>query len=197
MNTQKTAATTGLCGVGLFMISLLVFGFLNSNFHFFHDFVSMLGANGEPNALLWNIFGFGLTGTLLFLFGLQYGKVVGDRFAGLLLALFGVGFGFTAFPMDMMNDRSSVSKVHIVAICLALAFWLFGLARISSNTKLGKSIRKRANIAAILIVSSMLGVVIEIWSMPFAHRLIFVVVFGWTVISSISVLGKKSFSHFH
>ena len=193
---QRKSGILGLLSVLLFIVSLAFFGLLNPKFSFVEDFVSKLGAKGEPNAIWWNLIGFGLVGLILFGFGICYGKLLKDKFAGLLLSLFGIGFSFTAFPVDMVESNTPISKahtIHIVAICLALAFWLFGLARISYNPSIKKRIRNRANITAILIVTSMIGFTFGLWSMPITHRLVFLVVFGWTAITSVELLIMKLF----
>jgi len=189
--SNKKAGFLGLFAVLLFTASLLIFGNLNTGFSFLHDFVSKLGAKGEPYALWWNLFGFVWVGLALFGFGIAYGKILGDKLAGLLLSLFGVGFTFTAIPMDMVEADTAVSKAHIVAICLALACWLFGLARISSNHRIAKSTRCRANVTAILIVLSMTGFALGLWPMPLTHRLVFLVVFGWTAITACELIQNK------
>jgi hypothetical membrane protein len=191
INTVDRHRQSGLLGVSsvlLFAAALIVFGNLNPTFDFLEDFVSKLGALGEPYAWLWNIIGFGIVGGGLFGFGILYGSILSDKLAGLLLAMFGLGFALTSFPVDLADSNAAVSKAHIVAICLALAFWLFGLARISYNPALSKGIRTRANITAALIIISMVGSAAGMWSMPLTHRLVFAVVFGWTMISSIEVL---------
>ena len=127
----------------------------------------------------------------MFGFGIFYGWFLGDKWSGLLLALFGVGFAMTSVPVDLLNEETPVSKAHIVAICLALAFWLFGLARVSYNPRFSNKIRNRANIAAVLIVISMVGVVMGLWSMPITHRLVFSIVFVWTAITSIELIVKS------
>lgn len=190
-NFQKKTGILGLFSVIIFMVALVFFGNLNPTFNFWEDFVSKLGATGEPHAMWWNFIGFGIVGMMLFGFGILYGKVIKDEFAGVLLSLFGIGFAFTAFPIDMEQSNTSISKAHIVAICLALAFWLFGLARISYNVLIHKKIRDRANLTAILIVTSMIGFTFELWSMPITHRLVFLVVFGWMVITSVELLNMK------
>lgn len=186
----EIAGTSGFLAFALLFFALIVFGFLNQEFSFFNDVISKLGAKGEPFALWWNIIGFVLVGLLLIGFGLSYGKILNDRLAGLLLSMFGLGFAFTSIPMDMEASDSVISKAHIVAICLALAFWLFGLARIGYNSSLEKAIRTRANIAATLLTSAMIGFAIGLWSMPITHRLVFGVVFGWTLITASSLLWK-------
>ena len=170
----------------------MVFGTLNSEFSFFNDFVSKLGANGQKYAIWWNIIGFGAVGVLLFLFGINYGKVIKDNFAGILLALFGVGFSLTAVPVDFNDSDSPISKMHVLAICFALAFWLFGLARISYNSRLCNQVKKMANFTAIFVVLPMFAVAFEIISMPITHRLVFAVVFGWTLITAIKLIRTNS-----
>lgn len=185
------AKSAGILGVLAFIslgFALVVFGMLNQEFSFSNDYISKLGAKGEPYAIWWNLIGFVLVGILLMGFGFTYGKVIKDKLVGIFIALFGLGFALTAIPMDMLDSNTPVSKAHIVAICLALASWLFGLARMGSNTSLEKKIRRRANVAATLLTISMFGFVFGLWSMPSTHRLVFGVVFGWTLITAADLL---------
>ena len=178
-----------LSGIGAFIvfaISLLVIGNLNSEFDFVNDYVSKLGARSEPHAIWWNIFGFLVVGMLLFSFGFTYGRIIRDKLAGWLLACFGIGFALTAIPFDLSDEGAPLSKAHTVAICLALAAWLFGLAKISSNKTLDRTVHRRANLAAVLLILSMAGFVAGLWSMPVTHRLVFIVVFGWTVWTAVN-----------
>lgn len=186
--TEKNIGIFGLLSVLTLITTLLVFGLLNSDFSFWEDFISKLGAKGEPNAFWFNLIGFVVVGILLFIFGLSYGKLLNDKLLSILLSLFGLGFAFTAIPIDMEFSRTSVSKAHIVAICLGLAFWLFGLSRLGYNQKLEQKIRKRANFTAVILVLAMIGSASDIWSMPVTHRLVFGIVFGWTAITSIELI---------
>lgn len=181
----------GLLPVLLLITTIVIFGFLNSEFSFADDFISKLGAKAEPHALWFNLFGFITVGIFLFVFGLAYGRLLHDKLLSILLSLFGLGFAFTAIPIDMELASTPVSKAHIVAICLGLACWLFGLSRLGYNKQLQKRIRNRANIAAVILVLSMMGFVFGLWSMPITHRLVFVVVFGWTAVTSIELMLKK------
>lgn len=103
----------------------MIFGNLNSGFNFKQDFVSKLGAAGEPYAIWWNLIGFGLVGLILIGFGINYGKVLNDKLAGYLLTLFGVGFTLTSVPIDMINSSTPISKVHIVRLKLRRSFIWF------------------------------------------------------------------------
>ena len=88
----------------------------------------------------------------------------------------------------MEMAKAPLSTAHTVAICLGLAFWMFGLSRLGYNQKLTKKIRDRANITAVILVLSMLGFVFGFWSIPITHRLVFMIVFGWTAITSIELI---------
>ncbi len=178
----------GLSSVFLFLGALVVLGNLNEDFSFANDFVSKLGATGAPNALWWNLLGFVLVGVLLMGFGIIYGAFLRDRLTGGLLALFGAGFVFVAIPFDFVDSNSATSKAHFIAVCLALGCWLCGLARMSHNQLTDKTIRRRANVAAVAIVLAIIGFVTGLWTMPMTHRMVFGVVFGWTAISSIYLL---------
>jgi len=188
---EKNIGIFGILSVLILITALLIFGFLNSNFSFLSDFISQLGAKGEPNALWFNLIGFVAVGILLFIFGLAYGNFLNDKLLSILLSLFGLGFAFTAVPIDMEFSRTPVSKVHIVAICLGLACWLFGLSRLGYNQKLSRKIRNRANMTAIILALSIMGYLFGIWSMPITHRLVFMTVFGWTGITSIELIYNK------
>ncbi|GAB5526194.1 MAG: hypothetical protein Roseis2KO_40660 [Roseivirga sp.] len=187
----KTIGTLGLAAVVLLIIALALFGTLNAGFSFLNDFISKLGAKGEPNALWFNLIGFILVGTLLFVFGLLYGMALKDKLLAALLSLFGLGFALTAVPIDLASSETAISKAHIAIVSFGLAFWLFGLSRMGYNKQLEKGVRNRANFAAILLVTAMIGFVLGLWSMPVTHRLVFGVVFGWTAITSLQLLSQK------
>jgi hypothetical membrane protein len=191
MRKNRIGAFLGISAVVLLICSLIVFSILNSEFDLFHDFISKLGALGQPYAIWWNIIGFVGVGMLLFGFGLLYGKIIKDRWVGIFLCLFGIGFGFTSIPVDLHSEQAAVSKAHIVAICVGLAFWMFALSRIGMLHRLDRKTRILANAAASLIGITMIGFMAGWWSMPVTHRLIFATVFGWTAVSSIELFRKK------
>lgn len=188
---EKSVGILGLLAVLNLVTALLIFGYLDPGFSFLNDFISKLGAKGEPRALWFNLLGFGTVGVLLVLFGLTYGNLLKDKLLSFLLSFFGLGFVFTAIPIDMESSKTAVSKAHILAICLGLAFWLFGLSRLGYNHKIIKSIRNRANFTAVLLVLSIVGFVFGLWSMPITHRLVFGIVFGWTALTSIELIIKN------
>ena len=182
--SHKSISLLGILAVLLFLIALLIFGLLHPDFDFLTDYISKLGYKGTPRSFWWNLLGFGLTGMLLSVFGFCHGRIIKDTLSGILLALFGVGFALTAFPFDMSDEFTAVSRAHIAAITLGLASWLFGLARLGYNKQLAPQIRKRANIAAAFLAVFMGGSLLNFWPEPIAERLVFAAVFGWTIISA-------------
>ncbi|MEM6751225.1 MAG: DUF998 domain-containing protein [Planctomycetota bacterium] len=186
--SHRLAGSLGLIAVGLFGGALVVVAVLTLGFDYWNDYVSKLGAIGQPYAIWWNLIGFLAVGAVFAVFGVAYGRVVGDRLAGLLLAAFGLGFGLTAIPVDLEQSASAASKAHIVAACLGVGAWMFALARIAQLRRLPRSVRRRANITAALVVLPILGLVAGRWSLPVTHRLVFAVMFGWVVITSVGLL---------
>lgn len=193
--SAKRVGIFGLLPVIILVISLLVFGFSNEKFSFFNDFISKLGAKGEPNAFWFNIIHFMTVGTLMFIFGMTYGVLMNDKVLSILLSLFGLGFAFTAIPIDLQLPNTPLSKAHVVAICLGLAFWMFGLSRLGYNQAIGRVVKNRANFFALALLISMIGFVLGIWSMPITHRLVFGIVFGWTALTSIQLIRKSGEKH--
>lgn len=172
-STMKTmhrrAAILGISAVGLLAFALVVFSGLNPGFKPLDDYVSKLGAAGQSYAVWWNVIGFVVVGALLAGFGLTYGRILQDRFVGVLLALYGVGFGATGVPIDLKDASAPLSKAHVVAICLGLAAWMLGLARMAYLPSLGKSVRSSASIAAALLALPLVGQGAQLWSMPVTH----------------------------
>jgi hypothetical protein len=126
-------------------------------------------------------------------FGLVYGHVLQDRLLSVLLALFGAGFAAAGVPVELGDEGAPLSKAHVVAICLGLAAWLFGLARMAHLRSLGNAVHSSANLAATLLVLPIVGHGMQLWPMPVTHRLVFLVVFGWLAITSARLLrdGKR------
>jgi hypothetical protein len=191
---DERAFSTGMLGLASvfgFAALLVLFTLLNPDFDPVHDYVSMLGAVGQPFSMWWNLSGFLSIGLLLAAFGWRLGRVLSDRWTGSLLALFGIGFACTALPVDFANEHSGLSKAHIAAICLGLAAWMFALARMAQHAELPSRIRTVANACAALIGLSLIVGFSESLSEPLVHRLVFLVVFGWTAFVSIWLLGQR------
>jgi hypothetical membrane protein len=192
LSLQQVTAWLGIAAVGVLCAALVVFSWLNPGFGLVEDYVSKLGARGQPFALWWNLIGFVSVGLLFAVFGWAYGRVVEDRLVGVLFTLFGLGYAVTGMPVDLTDSTAPISKVHTAAICLALAAWLFGLARLAGSAVLGRREKFTANIAAIILVLPIVGGFAGFWSAPMTHRMVFSVVFGWVVITSVRLLREDT-----
>ncbi|TWT79754.1 hypothetical protein CA13_11610 [Planctomycetes bacterium CA13] len=186
------AAFLGLLGVGLFCTAFIVCSILTPDFDPLDDFISKLGAQGQPCEVWWNAIGFLTVGVTLAAFGYAFGRMITDTTTGLWLALSGIGFALAAIPTDLVNAEASLSKAHFVSICLALAGWCFGLARVSGLSSLNRFVKRKAEIASVLVVIPMIGYGTGLITMPTTHRLVLGVVFGWVTFTSLDLLSKES-----
>ena len=181
------AALSGLAAVVVFCLAFLILGLLHPNFDLLYDFVSKLGGKGQPNAVAWNLLGFGLVGLLFAVFGWNYGVLKNDRLLGGCLVFAGVGFLLGAVPTDFSNSNSPLSKAHFASICLALAGYCFGLARLTGS-KVAESERIKSQWVIGLAILPVVCVSSGISAEPVAHRVILFVVFAWVVESSLNLL---------
>lgn len=191
IDLRRVAGLCGLMTIGLFSISYGVFSWLNPSFDTLHDFVSKLGAVGEPLAFYWNLIGFGAVGISFALFGLLFGTVIRDHLAGICLLVSGIGFAMAASPTELDGLDSPLSRVHYASICLALAGWCLALARLSYVELMDETLRPLANVAAVLAIVPMLAMAGEISSEPIAHRWVLLVVGSWVTAVSIRLLKAR------
>ena len=180
-------ATCGLLSVSVFACAFFLFGFLRPDFDVCRDLISKLGARDRPYALCWNIFGFGAVGGLMASFGWLFGLCKNDRVFGSCLTVAGMGFAFAAIPTDFADEQSPFSRAHFVSICLSLAGYCLGLARLTgSQSPAHERIVAQWVIAlAILPVFCVSG---GVSAEPVAHRMILIIVFAWIVLKSLELL---------
>jgi len=82
---KNATAILGIGTVAVFLLAYFVVGLLNPQFHLVYDFISKLGASGQPLATAWNLIGFGVVGILFAAFGFSLGLVLQDRWVGMCL----------------------------------------------------------------------------------------------------------------
>ena len=188
---KQRASALGFATVILFCVALFAIGLLTPSFNFLTDYISLLGASGQPLSMIWNVVGFGFTGTLFGMFGWTIGCVVGDRIMGGCLVLMGLGFVFAAAPTDFANAESPLSKIHFASICIALAGWCFALARIGQNEQLDRTLRTSSKLALVLAIAPFIGLAGIVLPEPTTHRLVLAVIFGWTLFLSTIVFRQS------
>lgn len=189
---KNATAILGIVTVTVFLLAYFVVGLLNPQFHLVHDFISKLGAPGQPLATYWNLIGFGVVGFLFAAFGFSLGLVLQDRWVGMCLLVSGIGFALASVPTEFSDPDSSLAKIHFVSICIAMAGWCVALARMGYIESKHGLMKPAANIAAALSIAPMVAMAGSISSEPIAHRLVFFVVFGWILFVSTCLLLRRS-----
>lgn len=179
------AAIFGFASVAIFALAFGLFAVLNPAFDPGGDYISKLGASGQPYAIYWNCIGFGLVGAALAAFGWSYGAALGDRVLGACLLLAGLGCATAAVPTDLADGDSPMAKAHYASICFALMGWCFALARLLYAKTTDAFSRRAANGAVALAILPLVGVGAGISGEPLAQRLLLVVAFGWVFLSSV------------
>ncbi len=186
--TQTATSILGLASVALFAAAFFSIAILNRDFDIASDYISKLGAQGQPYAIYWNTFGFGLVGLALAAFGWCFGLCMNDRLLGACLLLSGLGFTMAAIPTDLFDATSELSKAHYVSVCVALAGWCLGLARLSSSNFPAHFARHSANYTILLSLLPLFCVGGGVSAEPIAHRIVLVIAFGWVILNSLRLL---------
>ncbi|MEM7475924.1 MAG: DUF998 domain-containing protein [Planctomycetota bacterium] len=188
---QILTAVCGMLSVVVFSCSFVVFGFLHPDFNVFEDFISKLGGIGQPNALFWNVVGFGAVGLLLAVFGWLFGLCRNDRVLGACLMVAGLGFALAAIPTDFSAPQSPISAAHFISICIALAGYCLGMARLTGSKSTAYD-RIMANWVVALAILPIVCVSGGVSAEPVAHRIILIVVFTWVVLNSLRLLKPEN-----
>ena len=186
--TIRLTAFTGLLAVLCFCISFIVIATQTEGYHYFTDYLSLLGAEGKPLALFWNLFGFVIVGILIAVFGWGYGVILNDKIVSSCLLITGIGFSIGGVPFNFSDISATYSVVHFVSISLSLAGWFLALARMAALSSIENKFKKRANRLIVLVLIPIIGLVTNIIPEPIAHRLIIIVIFSWIVITSVELL---------
>lgn len=182
------AAISGLTAVAIFVTMFLLCALITPAFDLINDYVSKLGAIGQPYAALWNIVGFGIVGMLLAVFGLSLGVFLEDKILGACFIVAGIGFSMGGIPTDFSVSESTFSKVHFVAICIAMAGWCFSLARLNQAHLRDSFIASSAKYLAAVTLLPFLCTAVGLTTEPVAHRLMLMVVFSWVSLISIRLI---------
>jgi hypothetical membrane protein len=131
----------GFIGIGtwvwFWLVSFLL-GALRPSYSPIVNTLSELGVRGTSNAILWNVFGFMVTGVLVAVTGRTIARAVNPKpsaartVATILLVVVGLAVvGQGVMPADMSNGRADVTSPNTVAhfICSVLSglAWIIGV----------------------------------------------------------------------
>jgi hypothetical membrane protein len=186
--SRFVCVSLGLIGVGLFSAAFIVCSFLTPGFDPASDYISELGAQGQPFAVWWNAIGFLTVGCILSAFGFTLGRIVDNVGIGRCLTFSGIGFALAAMPTDLLNADASLSKAHFVSICCSLAGWCFAMARFGRLSSDEKGIQRSAGVASVLVVIPLVVCGTGLITMPTTHRFVLGIVFGWIAVTSLCLL---------
>jgi hypothetical membrane protein len=108
-----------------FLAALLAFAAFRPDYSHLTKAVSELGARGGPNALAWNILGFGAVGVFTMVFAWGLWAQISSRIGALLMGLSGLGFAAAGiFPADMGDLQSRSSQLHMIASLASFATFI-------------------------------------------------------------------------
>ncbi len=187
----KIAGFVGLAATIWFWTALFLFAAFVPNYTHATKAISELGALGTPNAVLWNVFGFGLVGVCLTLAGFQAARFIKpkSKVASISLFLSGVAFALTAIPADMNDLSTFASRVHIVASIATGGLWFLGAACLVGGNTAGKyhfNFVTLASLFAVLVTIVIRGA--DVLMPGYGQRLSFLVYFIWFAYVSVITL---------
>ena len=122
--TSRELLIPTLCGLIApvwFLAALLTFGAIRADYSHATKAVSELGSVGAPNAIAWNIFGFGAVGILVMIFAWGLGRQSGSMLAALTVGASGLGFAAASIPADLSDFDSMLTRLHIFASLVSFA----------------------------------------------------------------------------
>lgn len=163
-----------------FLVALLAFGAVRPDYSHLTKAVSELGVFGAPNALAWNVVGFGAVGVLIVVFAWGLWRQTGMRLAAVLVAICGIGFAAAGIPADMSDMHAGTTRLHILASLVSFAG--FAAAIPAVGWALWKKGRRWFALAAITLgVAATASVLMRETSMPpgLAQRISFLASLLW------------------
>lgn len=127
-DTHRRIAAAAIAANILFWASVFGFGAVRDAYDQLRFPVSFLGLVGSPNALAFNVLGYGLPGVLLAWAGWGIGRAAAGWLTAAVLSLVGVSVALSGvFPADLDNRTGLLTQTHIAASMLGMpgvAGWL-------------------------------------------------------------------------
>jgi hypothetical membrane protein len=127
-------------GGGLFVVSVLLAGYLTPDYSHIHQSISELGERNAPHAWLVRWLGFVPLGLSFVLFARQSGDLFTNNIPFVIFLLMGIAVIIAGiFPTDPDNRRETISgKVHAIAVIsllflLSLSPFIFSIPALYRN----------------------------------------------------------------
>lgn len=121
---KKQLSLGGVAGAVNFAAMLILFSALTPGYNHLTQGVSELGMSNAPQALLWNLLGFGLVGVLILVFALslylEFNATRSGMFISALTGISGLGYvGLGIFPAAIGFQPSTSTTLHTIMVMLS------------------------------------------------------------------------------
>lgn len=138
MIRPRHAGYLGIVALAWFWLATVIFGALRPGYSHVVNEISELGVMGTPNAVWWNVLGFGVTGVLAAIVGGTIAGSIGRepsiaaKIARVLLVIAGLGIAAQGvFPAEMVNGvvdiGSPSTRAHFLSGLATGVAWLLGV----------------------------------------------------------------------
>lgn len=194
-------ALSGIVGPAIYVLVVIVLGFLHPNYDHIADYMSELGAVGAPYGAEMNVLGFGVLGvlTIAFAIGIQKGINRGGLVLGaLMIALGGVALIVTGiFHCEPgCVDTTSTSELHSFAsfttVLLALApLALAPYVRRDARWQSYQGYLWISGFSAVILALVYFGMLADVGPVSLVgavQRLLTAVTLGWMVVMALRLL---------
>ena len=178
-----------LAAFGCFSVSVLAFGAASPDFEHLRHPVALLGAEGEPNALAFNLIGYVVPGLLLAWQAWRWRASrslagLGFRVGLQLLSLSALAFVAQGLlPLDPSNLLAPASRLH------ALAWSAWWVSLLSGALLVAIGLGRGAGPASLLVLAMLVVVLVvsagSLLPAPLAQRLAFAAWFGWWLVAAV------------
>lgn len=187
---QRVTAVCGMIAPVWFLFALLAFGALRPEYSHATKAVSELGAWGAPNALAWNVLGFGVVGALVMVFAWGLWNATSSWPAALFVGLSGLGFAAAgAFPADLNDLEALSTKLHILASLASFGAFACGVFVVGWVFWQRPSWRRWAYVSLAVGVLGIVSVLLQATEMPpgLVQRITFLSYLLWVAVLGAAV----------
>ena len=137
---KKNLSLGGIAAAVNFAAMLILFSAITPGYNHLTQAVSELGMSNAPQALLWNLLGFGLVGALILVFAWGLYFELKTTRAGILIAVLtgasGLGYiGLGIFPAAIGFQPSTSTTLHTIMVMIS--FFSFIVAALVFAVNLG------------------------------------------------------------
>jgi hypothetical membrane protein len=177
-----------------FLIALLLFGALRTEFSHSTKAVSELGAWGAPHALAWNVLGFGTVGALVMTFAWGLWNYTSSWLSAFSVGISGLGFAAAGiFPADMGDMQAFSTRMHIIGSLVSFAGFAAGVFAVGWTLWRRPAWRKWAIISVVVGLLAIASLLLRETAIPtgLAQRINFLAYLLWIAVLAAGIWRKN------